>query len=166
MTRLCQQLCAREPMGGTRLQFEVTRTLAASNDDIWKVLGNFGSEHRWSKALVHCERDTPEVRVGTARICQLPRSLMGRTQVREVLIEFVPGRTLAYRLDGPAGPFVSASSRWSTNDRGNTTAVTVEGYFEPKHWAARAIVWPMVRPMLRRLTQRVLGELEEFLLAT
>jgi len=150
----------------SRLRFEVTRVLAVSNDDVWTVLGDFGTEHRWSKTLVHCERDTPDVRVGTARSCRLPRPLMGRTQVREVLTELQPGRALAYRLEGPAGPFASASSRWSTSGRGAGTAVTVEGYFEPKNWAVRAIVWPLVRPFIRRLTRRVLAELETFVIAT
>ncbi|HVV50131.1 MAG TPA: SRPBCC family protein [Polyangia bacterium] len=151
---------------GARLRFEVTRVLAVSNDEVWRVLADFGTEHRWSKTLVHCERDTPDVHVGTARSCRLPRALMGRTQVREVLTELQPGRLLAYRLEGPAGPFASAASRWSTSGGGNATAVTVEGYFEPKNWAVRAIVWPLVRPFLRRLTQRVLGELEVFVAAT
>ena len=149
-----------------RLRFEVTRVLAASTDDVWSVLGDFGTEHRWSKTLVHCERDTPEVRVGTARSCRLPRSLMGRTQVREVLTELQPGRALAYRLEGPAGPFASAASRWSTIRKGCATAVTVEGTFEPKNWVVRALLWPLVRPFLRRLTRQVLGELETFVIAT
>ena len=150
----------------SRLRFEVTRVLAVSNEDVWSVLGDFGTEHRWSKTLVHCERDTPDVRVGTARSCRLPRPLMGRTQVREVLTELQPGRALAYRLEGPAGPFSSAASRWSTSGRGTGTVVTVEGYFEPKNWAVRAIVWPLVQPFLRLLTHRVLGELEVFVAAT
>lgn len=149
-----------------QLRFAVTRVVAASNEDVWGVLGEFGTEHRWSAALTHCERDTHDVRVGTVRSCQLPKPLMGRTHVREVLTELDSGRTLAYRLEGPAGPFASASSRWSTRPAGSSTAVTVEGFFVPKNWAVRAVLWPLVRPALRRLTGRVLGELESFVVAS
>lgn len=87
------------------LRFEVTRRIGVPGGVLWNVLGDFGREHRWTKNLVHCERDTETVRVGTIRTCTLPKPLMGRTSVREQLTEFKSGRSLAYRLEGPAGPF-------------------------------------------------------------
>jgi hypothetical protein len=91
---------------------------------------------------------------------------MGRTSVRETVTEFSPGRGLAYTLDGPAGPFATAASRWSLRAVSpGSTAVTVEGIFRPVNAAARVVVWPLAKPMLRRLTKRVLGELETFVLA-
>jgi ribosome-associated toxin RatA of RatAB toxin-antitoxin module len=89
---------------------------------------------------------------------------MGRTEVREGLTEFEPGKALAYSLEGPAGPFAFASSRWSTRpatDR--TTAVTIQGRFEAKNAAVRILIWPLIKPMLRRVTKRVLRELEAYL---
>jgi hypothetical protein len=100
---------------GEPLTFIVGRTTSAQNDSLWHVLGDFGTEYRWTKTLDHCERDTDIVDAGTIRTCKLPRALMGRTTVREELTEYEPGRALAYRLEGPAGPFASASSRWSTS---------------------------------------------------
>ena len=149
-----------------KLQFEVTRTLPAPLDAVWKVLGDFGAEHRWASGFSHCERDTTVVGVGTARTCTLIKPLMGRTKVREELTEYQPGEALAYALDGPAGPFASAASRWATrrlDDR--STLVTVEGNFTPRNALARFIVWPLAKPMIRRLTGRVLAELETFLTA-
>lgn len=108
-------------------------------------------------------RDTDVVSVGTIRTCTLPKPLMGRTSVREQLTEYEPGAALAYRLQGSAGPFASASSRWSTTARANgETIVTVEGFFTARSRAAAILVWPLARPMLRRLTRRVLGELRAF----
>ena len=89
-----------------KLQFEVTRTLPAPLDAVWKVLGDFGAEHRWASGFSHCERDTPVVGVGTARTCTLIKPLMGRTKVREELTEYQPGEALAYALDGPADPLL------------------------------------------------------------
>ena len=98
--------------------------------------------------------------------CTLIKPLMGRTQVREELTEYQPGEALAYALDGPAGPFASAASRWATRRLDDcSTLVTVEGNFTPRNALARFIVWPLAKPMIRRLTGRVLAELEAFLTA-
>lgn len=148
------------------LTFKVTRRIGASGAAVWSVLGDFGREHRWTKSVAHCERDTDIVRVGTARTCTLPKPLMGRTKVREELTEYVPGHSLAYTLDGPAGPFASASSRWQTAaEPDGSTFLTVEGVFTPRNFLTRLVVWPLAKPMIRRLTARVIGELEAFVLA-
>jgi hypothetical protein len=94
--------------------FAVTCSVNAPNDAVRKVIGDFGTEHRSTRTLSECRRDTRDVRVGTVRDCRLPRPLMGRSEVRETLVEFAWGRALAYTLDGSAGPFASAQSRWST----------------------------------------------------
>jgi uncharacterized protein YndB with AHSA1/START domain len=147
------------------LTFAVETTVGASSDVVWDVLGDFGTEHRWTKSLDHCVRDTDVVRVGTVRTCTLPRPLMGRTAVREELTEYEPGAVLAYRLEGSAGPFASASSRWSTVPRSDGgTSVTVQGFFTARSRTAEVLVWPLARPMLRRLTRSVIGELEAFVL--
>jgi len=38
----------------------------------------------------------------------------------------------------------------------------VEGFFTARNRAAEILVWPLVRPVLRRLTRRVMAELEKF----
>jgi hypothetical protein len=145
------------------LHFSITERVRVPDHVVWAILGDFGNEHRWTRTLSYCERDTVDVRVGTARICTLPRPLMGRTKVREELTEFAPGVALAYVLDGPAGPFLTASSRWSTRQgREGSTWVTVEGRFTPRNWLSRFLVWPLARPMIQRLTRGVVRELEAF----
>lgn len=147
------------------LRFEVTHVVPASSHAIWDVLGDFGSEHRWTRSLSQCERDTVDVRVGTVRSCRLPRPLMGRDHVRETLTEYEPRHVLAYSLDGAAGPFASASSRWSTRQMSSgSTALTVEGRFQPRNRVVPILVWPFLKPVLRRLTRRVIRELEAFVL--
>jgi uncharacterized protein YndB with AHSA1/START domain len=146
------------------LRFAVTHVIPARNEDVWRVLEDFGAEHRWTTSVRWCTRDTADVRVGTVRTCQLPRPLMGRSEVREEVTELEPGRVLAYFLDGTAGPFATASSRWSTvTTAGDATAVTVQGTFAPKNAAVPVVVWPFAKPTLQRLTRHVLRELEVFL---
>jgi hypothetical protein len=146
-----------------QLRFTVSRRLQAPVGSIWQVLGDFGTEQRWSKQFDHCARDTDIVRVGTVRKCTLPKALMGRTEVREALTEYAPGTSLAYALEGPAGPFSSAASRWSTCPASAaSTILTVEGLFTARNGLARLLIWPLAKPMLRRLTRRVIGELEVY----
>jgi hypothetical protein len=148
------------------VEFRVTHRLQSSNEAVWNVLGDFGTEHRWTKSLTHCERDTIAVSVGTIRTCTLPRALMGRTKVSEQLTEYTPMAALAYELDGAAGPFASAKSRWSTNVREDgTTELCVEGHFVPRGHFSRWIVWPLAKTMIQRLTKQVMRELESYVTA-
>lgn len=152
--------------GQAEMVFSVSSRTSIPIEQVWKILGDFGAEHRWTQTLLHCERDTPQVRVGTSRTCTLAKPLMGRTRVREELVEFSPGRALAYRLHGSAGPFRTATSRWSTSvDAEGTTVITVEGRFTPKNRAVRALLWPVVKPYISRLTRGILKELELFLVS-
>jgi hypothetical protein len=71
-----------------------------------------------------------------------------------------------YSLDVSAGPFASASRCWSTVVISrNQTAVTIEGFFTPSNWLGRLLVWPLARPMIRRLSLQALRELYAHLLA-
>jgi hypothetical protein len=148
------------------LRFAVSRTVRAPNAAVWRVLGDFGTEHLWTTSVSECRRNTESARVGTVRTCRLPKPLMGHTHAVEHLTEYAPGVALAYALEGPAGPFSSASSRWSTKPvADHATTVTVEGRFAPRNRWVRFVVWPLATLMLRRLTRRVIGELETFVVA-
>ncbi len=149
------------------LSFSVTRPIPATNEAIWAILADFGNEHRWTSTLSHCERDTNGVRVGTARVCTLARPLMGRSAVREQLTEFEPGAALAYSLEGPAGPFRRAASRWSTREAAaGTTILTVQGNFTAYNALVPFLVWPLVEPYLKGVTKHVLDEFERFVVAS
>jgi hypothetical protein len=41
--------------------------------------------------------------------------------------------------------------------------VTVEGRFEPRNAAVPVLLWPLIKPMLKRITTGILLELERFL---
>lgn len=146
------------------LTFTVARSVPQAPKEVWAVLGAFGTEHHWSSALEHTERDTEGVDVGTARHCTLPEPMMGRTEVEETLVEYEEGASLAYRLQGEAGPFASAGSRWRIRpgDDGGTV-VEVQGRFQPKNALVRWLVWPFARLYLRRLARKGLDELAAYL---
>ena len=142
------------------LTFSVTRIMPASPDALWQVIGDFGNEHRWYDGLRHCVRDTPDVRVGTRRTCELAKPVMGVATAVETVTEFEPGRVLGYELQGAAGPFANARSRWSIRpEPDGRTALTIEGRFTPRSWLA-GLLWPLARPAVRRLTRRAMDQLE------
>jgi uncharacterized protein YndB with AHSA1/START domain len=144
--------------------FSSARTIHAPIARVWNVIADFGNEHIWVSGMKICRRDTAQVGVGTSRFCELNMPVMGRTEVKETLVEFDPGRSMAYELEGAAGPFVEAASRWTLQAIGfGMTRIKVEGKFRAKNWAARTLVWPLAKPMIVRLTQRTLGELEAYL---
>lgn len=150
---------------GHYLSFSVSIKTSVPVNRVWEVLSDFGTEHRWTKTLLHCERDSLDVHVGTSRACTLAKPLMGRTEVREELIEFEVGKALAYKLDGGAGPFRTAASRWSTDHAADgRTEITVEGRFTPRNGFVGAFLWPVIKPFITRLTRGVLKELDRYLI--
>jgi Polyketide cyclase / dehydrase and lipid transport len=103
---------------------EIART-HGSPAQVWRLLGDFGNEHRWSSQLASCRRDTAAVAVGTRRTCTLAKPLMGRTETTEELTEYVAGASLAYRLSGRAGPFRVSEGRWLVTPDEGVTVITV-----------------------------------------
>lgn len=64
----------------------------------------------------------------------------------EELTEYEPGAVVAYRLEGSAGPFASASSRWSTTPRSDSaTIVTVQGFFTARDAGFAEVSHPTLR---------------------
>lgn len=133
-----------------------TRRSAAQ---VWRLLGDFGNEHRWSSQLADCRRDTAAVGVGTRRTCVLAKPLMGRTETTEQLTEYVAGASLAYRLSGRAGPFRLSEGRWVVTPQEDVTVITVSGRFEPLNAAVGLLVGPLAKVVAVRAARRALADL-------
>ena len=131
--------------------------------DVWRVLGDFGTEHRWASQLRLCRRSTAHVAVGTVRSCILARPLMGRSEVEEELVEYEPGRMLAYRLRGTAGPFRTAEGRWTIRPGGAGTLVEVGGRFQPRNIFVGALFGRLARRTAERAAARALRDLAAYL---
>lgn len=126
---------------------------------VWRLLGDFGNEHRWSSQLASCRRDTASVGVGTRRTCALAKPLMGRTETTEELTDYVAGASLAYRLSGRAGPFRDAEGSWVVTRDEDATVVSVSGRFEPLNAAVGLLVGPLARVVAVRAARRALADL-------
>lgn len=149
--------------------FTVRREVLVSSRRLWEVLGDFGAEHRCASNIAVCRRDTEHVGVGTVRSCILTRPLMGRASVAEELVEYAPGRTLAYRLHGGAGPFRSAEGRWTIRagapnrsaDR-ETTYVEVSGHLVPRGPLTGLLLSGPARALARRAARASLADLAAY----
>ena len=149
--------------------FTVGREVLASPRRLWEVLGDFGAEHRWASNIAACRRDTEHVGVGTVRACILTKPLMGRASVAEEIIDYAPGRTLAYRLHGGAGPFRSAEGRWTIRagsttrsaDR-ETTYVEVSGRLVPRGPLTGLLLSGPARAIARRAARASLADLAAY----
>lgn len=139
------------------------RRVAIAPAAVWSVLGDFGAEHRWASQLKHCRRDTEVVGVGSVRRCVLAKPLMGRTTVEEELIDYDPGRTLAYELRGGAGPFRSAEGRWTVRPDGSGAYIEISGRFRPRNALIGLLLGRIARFSAERAAQRALDDLALFL---
>ena len=126
---------------------------------VWRLLGDFGNEHRWSSQLASCRRDTTGVGVGTRRTCALTKPLMGRTETTEELTDYVTGESLAYRLSGRAGPFRVAEGTWVVTPDEDATVISVSGRFEPLNTAVGLLLGPLARIVAVRAARRALSDL-------
>src|SRR5262249_26294010 len=90
---------------------------------------------------------------------------MGRDRVEEVVIAIEPGRVLAYRLRGSAGPFASAESHWHLRDEGDGrgTLVAVEGRFVSRSALLGFLVGGAVKAVVRRTLDGALRELAAYI---
>jgi len=140
------------------------QTIPAAADTVWAVLGDFGTEHRWSRQLAACDRDHATVTVGTVRSCRLARPLLGRRQVAEQLTDYQPGSTLAYQLRGSAGAFRSAEGRWTLRAAQGGTVVEVSGRFQPRSPLVGLVLGPLARRTAVRAARRALADLTAFVL--
>jgi hypothetical protein len=126
-----------------------TRTIAASADEIWDILADFGSLSSWAPNADHsCILFTgPDGgAVGTARRVQV-----GRDTLVERITEFTPPRTLAYDIKGLPRLLRRVTNRWTLSAAGAgatvvTLASTVDiGPRPPQHLAERVLCRVLAR---------------------
>ena len=144
------------------IEIAATRMIRADPAIVWSILGDFGTEHRWASQLKQCRRSTDWVRVGTVRSCMLAKPIMGQSAVEEELIEFEPGKALAYRLRGSAGPFRSAEGRWRISPFEGGTLVEVSGRFQPHNALVKVLLGGLARASARRAAHRALDDFARY----
>lgn len=104
------------------------RTIAARPQAIWSVLADFGSLSTWVDNVDHScvTNDGPDGGpLGTTRRVQV-----GRNALLERITEFGPPATLAYDITGLPKRLRKVSNRWTLQETGNSTVVTLTSQVE------------------------------------
>ncbi len=89
---------------------------------VWDTLADIGSIHRWNPGVVDSRLTTDgDVGLGSERRCELD----GKNYLNEQVIEWTHGEILTMRIIETNLPFKTADIRFSLEQRGTQTLVTV-----------------------------------------
>lgn len=89
---------------------------------VWDTLADIGSIHRWNPGVVDSRLTTDgAVGLGSERRCQLA----GNNYLNETIIEWIHGEILTMRIIETNLPFKTADIRFSLEEQGTQTLITV-----------------------------------------
>ena len=97
-------------------------TIDAPANAVWNALADIGAIHQWNPGVVHSHTTTSgEVGLGSGRRCELG----GKNYLDEKVVEWTSGTALTLRIVATNLPFKTADIRFTLEDRGRETWVTV-----------------------------------------
>ncbi len=100
---------------------ERTTRLSAPSSAVWSVLADFGAISAWAPNVDHsCLLSSGNKGVGTVRRVQ-----SGRTTLRETVVAWEPGGTLAYAITGLPQIVRSVTNTWQLRPTEEGTDVTI-----------------------------------------
>lgn len=102
---------------------ETTRTavVPADADAVWAVLGDFGAISKWAPNVDHsCLMSEQTEGVGAVRRVQV-----GRSSLVERVVEWTPGLTLAYSIEGLPPVIRTVVNTWSLMEMVSGTRVSL-----------------------------------------
>ena len=125
---------------------EIARTarVAATPEQVWDVLSDFGGLATWAHTVDHsCPTTDQPDGPGAARRVQV-----GRTALIERIVTWDPSTALGYEIAGLPGVVRTATNTWSLVRSGDGTAVTLTtavdcGNLPPQRAIARAVARKM-----------------------
>jgi uncharacterized protein YndB with AHSA1/START domain len=133
-----------------------SRTITAPPQAIWDVLADFGSLSSWADHVDHSciLNHGPNGRLsGTTRRVQ-----MGRNTLVERIIECDPAGALAYAIEGLPSRLRTVVNRWTLEQAGDATKVTLTSRVEIGHRpVARAAEWAICRGMAKESDSMLAG---------
>jgi hypothetical protein len=123
--------------------FTSTITINAPVDEVWAVLADIGSIHRWNPGVVSSYVTTGSAEgVGSGRHCDLG----GKNYLKEEVVEWGAGKGLTMRIVDTNLPFKAADIRFTLRpDRGATVVDVSPDYVLKFGLLGRALDWVYVR---------------------
>ena len=134
-------------------------TISRSADAVWAVLADFGAISRWAPNVDHsCLTTEQRQGVGATRRVQV-----GRNAFLERIVEWEPGRRLAYAIDGLPPVVRSVTNTWTLEASGNSTTVTLASAVDTGPRPPRQLVARIVSRALAKASREMLAGLEAYL---
>lgn len=136
-----------------------TRRIDAKPDEIWALLADFGSLADWVPSVSHTTLTTGgDVGVGTTRRVQA-----GRIVLLEQIVDFEPGETLAYRIDGLPRVVRHAENRWRLTEVDGGTEVSITSTVDTGSRPPRRAIAGLVVAVQAKVSDRLLAGLDAHL---
>lgn len=109
--------------------FSETTIIEARPEIVWSVLNNIGDIYRWNPGVKH-SHTTSEHQSGlrATRHCDLG----GRNFLDEEVVVWEPQQKLTMRITGTNMPFKTADIRFTLQNKGDQTEVTVSPIYQLK----------------------------------
>ena len=130
-------------------------------DAVWAALADFGGISSWAPTVDHsCLTTDRGEGVGAVRRVQV-----GRNALLERVVEWEPGRTLAYSIEGLPPIVRSVVNSWELDGSGRSTKVTLTSRIDagprPPRKAAARVFGRVLAKASQRMLEGLKSNLEE-----
>ncbi|MDJ0756332.1 MAG: SRPBCC family protein [Ardenticatenaceae bacterium] len=110
--------------------FSETITIQTQPEVVWSVLSNIGDIYRWNPGVKASHTTSDRVKgIGATRYCDLG----GKNFLDEEVVVWEPESKLTMRITGTNMPFKTADIRFTLQNKGNQTEVTVSPIYQLKY---------------------------------
>ena len=137
---------------------ETTRTavVAADADAVWAVLGDFGAISKWAPNVDHsCLMSEQTEGVGAVRRVQV-----GRSSLVERVVEWTPGFSLAYSIEGLPPVIRTVVNTWSLMEMASGTRVSLTSRVNAGPRPPQQLIARIAAQRLARASEIMLAGLE------
>ena len=110
--------------------FATTVTINAPVTAVWETLADVGNIYQWNPGVKASHLTTDQAEgIGACRTCDLG----GKNYLDEQVVTWEPEHKLTMRITGTNMPFKTADIRFTLQDNGSSTDVTVSPIYELKY---------------------------------
>ena len=135
------------------------RTIARQRDDVWAALAAFDDISTWAPNVDHSCLTTEQADdIGATRRVQV-----GRNAMLEEIVDWQPGRELAYSITGLPPVVRSVTNTWRIEASGANSEVTLMSRIDTGPRPAQQLVGRVVGRVLGKASRDMLGGLQRHL---
>lgn len=134
-------------------------SIARPADVVWATIADFGDICRWAPDVDHsCLTTERSEGVGAVRRVQV-----GRTALLERIVEWEPGRVLAYAIEGLPPVVRSATNTWVLHGSVGSTSVTLTSRIDTGPRPPQKLIARVLGRVMARTSRQMLAGLKTHL---